>query len=98
MRLKTYSAATGGVYEYVFRAQRDSAYRFDVSEDRRTFRGVVIEIDRVELERAVGRELSGPEERAVATMALRLALDEGRESPFSPGGAELREIAAELGL
>jgi hypothetical protein len=98
LRLKTYSAATGEVYEYVFRAQQGSTYRFDVSADRREFRAMVVELDRRSIERVVGRELSGPEERAVATLALRLALDEGCLSPFAPVAEQLRAVAEALGL
>ena len=76
MRLKTYSAESGYVYEYVFVGQEGADYRFDVSADRKAFRQVVIRIGRAALESAAQREMRAVEEYGVAKMSLFQAFDE----------------------
>lgn len=75
MRWKTYSADCGYVFEYVFRGQDGSRYRFDYSTDRKTARPLYVEIDRTALERSAGRTLRDVEEYAVAKLALFSAFD-----------------------
>ena len=103
MRLKSYSAESGYVYEYFFRARQDGVYRFEVSWDRQTFHPVFIEIDRKLLTATAGRELSEVEEFAIAKMSLFRMLDE-REGPaalsppFAPGSGVFGQILRKLDL
>jgi hypothetical protein len=86
-RIKSYSAATGYVYQYVFhhmgKARRGLArgteYVYMVSTDRKTTfpLGIFVRRDAVERwSRAARRALSGTEEYAVAKMRLFQAFDE----------------------
>lgn len=76
-RLKTYSAESGFVYEYVFVAEAElGRYQFDISWDRKSFHRITIQIDPGVLRQAAGRELTTVERYAVAKIALRHALDE----------------------
>ena len=86
-RVKSYSAATGYVYQYYFyevqKTRRagitGSKYVYMVSVDRKTVFPLKIFVQRDGIEkwsREVGRELSGTEEYAVAKMRLFEALDE----------------------
>lgn len=102
-RLKTYSAATGHVYQYVFAGQRhhNSAveYVFDVRPGRSTqVRTRVIVLD----EAIQGRNLTSSMRYGVAKLALRNAFDtrtpEAIEKEIAPGADEVREILEELGI
>jgi hypothetical protein len=86
-RVKSYSAATGYVYQYYFyevrKTRRGGAtgadYVYMVSADRRKVFPLRIFVQREGIEkwgRAAGRELTGTEEYAVAKMRLFQALDE----------------------
>ena len=86
-RVKTYSAATGYVFQYYFyemqKVRRGSAagteYVYMVSRDRKKVFALRILVERDAVEkwsRAAGRPLSGTEEYAVAKMRLLQALDE----------------------
>jgi hypothetical protein len=86
-RVKSYSAATGYVYQYYFcevqKTRRDGAagteYVYMVSADRKKVFPLRIFVRREGIEaweRAVGRELTGTEEYAVAKMRLFEAFDE----------------------
>jgi hypothetical protein len=86
-RVKSYSAATGYVYQYYFyevqKARRAGAagseYVYMVSVDRKTVFPLRIFVEHEGLQkwgRAAGRELTGTEEYAVAKMRLFEALDE----------------------
>jgi hypothetical protein len=86
-RVKSYSAATGYVYQYYFyevqKTRRGSAlgseYVYMVSVDRKKVFPLRIFVQREGLEKwghAAGRELTGTEEYAVAKMRLFEALDE----------------------
>ena len=86
-RVKSYSAATGYVYQYYFyevqKTRRAGAtgseYVYMVSVDRKTVFPLKIFVQRESVEkwsREAGRELSGTEEYAVAKMRLFEALDE----------------------
>jgi hypothetical protein len=98
-RLKSYSAASGYVYQYVYQGQRPAApsgeagteYVFEVSGDRRTYSAVTVflgaaQIDGWQRDRA--RELNSTERYAIAKLALFQAFDE-RSSP-----AEMRQPVA----
>jgi hypothetical protein len=85
-RVKSYSAATGYVYQYYFyevqKTRRDGAagteYVYMVSADRKKVFPLRIFVQREGIEqwaRAAGRELTGTEEYAVAKMRLFEALD-----------------------
>lgn len=86
-RVKSYSAATGYVYQYYFyevqktrrRGSDGSEYVYMVSADRKTAFPLRIFVAREGVEdwsRAAGRQLSGTEEYAAAKMRLFEALDE----------------------
>ena len=85
-RIKSYSAASGYVYQYQFQdvhpAQRDTAkgneYVYYVSADRKTMFPIRIFVRRDALEqwtKQTGRALTGTEEYAIAKMRLFEALD-----------------------
>ena len=78
-RLKTYSAASGYVYQYFYEGHRGNEYVFQVSADRRTYSSVAVLVSDAALE-ASPRELNSTERYAVAKMALFQAFDE-RASP-----------------
>ena len=86
-RVKSYSAATGYVFQYFFfeveRAQRGSArgneYRYMVSANRQTQFPLRILVEAAAIEiwkQHSGRALSGTEEYAVAKLRLFQAFDE----------------------
>jgi hypothetical protein len=86
-RVKSYSAATGYVYQYQFQdvhprregAASGNEYVYYISADRKTMFPVRIFVPRDSIERwskQTGRALSGTEEYAVAKMRLFHALDE----------------------
>jgi hypothetical protein len=89
-RVKTYSAATGYVYQYYFyevqRTRRGFSagreYVYMVSLDRRQVFPLRIFVKQAAVDRwgrAAGRQLSGTEEYAVAKLRLFQALDESQE-------------------
>jgi hypothetical protein len=107
-RIKTYSAASGYVYEYAFvgqrRRERETEYVFDVSYDRAHRHPISVFV----ADAALGawtemhrRELTPSERYAVAKLALRNAFDE-RPAPESihdriaPDAGEVTTILDEL--
>ena len=101
-RVKSYSAATGFVYQYYFfevlRAVRDRRegreYTYLVSADRRMAFPLKIFVERAALDawaRRTGRGLTGTEEYAVAKLRLFQAFDENSALP-SAGGASSFDI------
>jgi hypothetical protein len=89
-RIKSYSAATGFVYQYQFQdvhpANRGPAagneYVYYVSANRKTMFPVRIFVRREAVEqwkKETGRELTGTEEYAAAKMRLFQALDDAEE-------------------
>ncbi|HUK52648.1 MAG TPA: hypothetical protein VL099_05090 [Candidatus Binatia bacterium] len=88
--MKSYSAATGYVYQYVFREIRKgrrglaagNEYVYQVSKDRKSSFSLVIFIAQEALRgwsQRAGRELSGTEEYAAAKMRLFQAFDESED-------------------
>ncbi|HTQ84974.1 MAG TPA: hypothetical protein VMI93_02085 [Candidatus Solibacter sp.] len=86
-RVKSYSAATGYTYQYVFHEIRKgrrgfaggNEYVYLVSADRKTSFPLVIFIAREVVRgwaKSTGRDLTGTEEYAAAKMRLFQALDE----------------------
>jgi hypothetical protein len=86
-RIKSYSAATGYVYQYQFQDVHPSAqgenrgneYVYYVSADRKTMFPVRIFINRLALDGwsgQTGRALTGTEEYAIAKMRLFQAFDD----------------------
>ena len=86
-RVKSYSAATGYVYQYVFREIRKgrrglaagNEYVYQVSADRKSSFPLVIFVAQEAVRgwsRRAGRELSGTEEYAAAKMRLFQLFDE----------------------
>ena len=101
-RLKTYSAASGYVYQYFYEGHREREYVFQVSSDRRTYFFVTVQLSDAALE-ASPRELNPTERYAVVKMALFKAFDECAAPdqllhPVRVGPADLRAIAAQLGF
>ncbi len=93
-RVKTYSAATGFVYQYTFHELKDARrglskgheYTYLVSVDRKTMFPVKIFVRRdavAKWGKQAQRALSGTEEYAVVKMRLFQAFDE-REDPAGP--------------
>lgn len=89
-RIKSYSAASGYVYQYQFHdfkpGERDrvpgNEYLYYVSSDRKTMFAIRIFVRRDAIERwskRAGRSLTGAEEYAVAKMRLFQAFDEVEE-------------------
>jgi len=78
-RLKTYSAASGYVYQYFYEGHRGTEYFFQVSADRRTYFSLAVLLSESALESSP-RELNSTDRYAVAKMALFKAFDE-RASP-----------------
>ena len=86
-RIKSYSAATGYVYQYQFHdvhpagggSASGNEYVYYVSSDRRTMFPIYIFVPRGSIDRwtkKTGRTLTGTEEYAVAKMRLFQAMDE----------------------
>lgn len=86
-RIKSYSAASGFVYQYQFQdahpakgaAASGNEYIYYVSADRKTMFPIRIFVGRTALEnwtKRTGRALTGTEEYALAKMRLFEALDE----------------------
>jgi hypothetical protein len=100
-RIKSYSAASGYVYQYYFyevekvesQGKPGTQYIYMVSPDRKHIVPLRIFVDRAAVEaweRRVGRKLSGTEEYAVAKMRLFEGLDEAPNDKVSEtGGREL---------
>ena len=89
-RIKSYSAATGYVYQYQFQdvhpviegSASGNEYVYYVSADRKTMFPIRIFVPRDSVKRwsrKTGRALTGTEEYAVAKMRLFQALDEIEE-------------------
>ena len=107
-RVKTYSAASGYVYQYAFVGQRirerEIEYVFEISFDRTTRHRVSVWVADSALRpwtETNGRELTSSERYGVAKIALRNAFDE-REKPeaiherIAPGAEEVIAILEEL--
>ena len=109
-RIKTYSAASGYVYQYFYEGRRPAGrgmeYVFQVSADRRAYSSVAVTLDDEVLaawQVAEARELSSSERYGVAKMALFQAFDERPEparmrEPIPVGLDDLARIADQLGL
>jgi hypothetical protein len=112
-RVKSYSAATGYVYQYYFyetqKTRRGSSggteYVYMVSRDRKKVfpLRILVRGDAVETwSRAAGRALSGTEEYAAAKMRLFQALDEIEEveahADLEVDAANLNELLGQLDL
>ena len=108
-RLKTYSANSGYVYQYVFVGQRPAdggvEYFFDVSHDRKTWRRIPVFTGDAALApwiRDHARELTNSERYAVAKIALRNAFDDRAPAHMvdriAPGPDEVNAILDELGV
>jgi hypothetical protein len=102
-RTKTYSAATGYVYQYVYRGYRSlaapqagTAFVFSMTRDRKYEGDAVIHLLDACLAAGAGRELTSAERYAVAKMTLFAAFDELAEidqfqTPMAPDAAAVRE-------
>ena len=113
-RVKSYSAATGYVYQYYFyeveKRQRGAAsgveYVYMVSLDRQKVFPVRIFVRRDALERwsaQTGHQLTGTEEYAIAKMCLFQAFDEIEGLAGQPGelvvdGSNIENLIAQLDL
>jgi hypothetical protein len=83
--MKTYTGATGYVYQYYFVGKRPALdafateYIFDVSSDRKSLFAVSVYIDSAALNdwaASHGRALTDPEQYAAAKLRLMQAFDE----------------------
>jgi hypothetical protein len=90
-RMKTYSAESGYVYQYVYEGQRPHArgteFVFSLSADRKHWQdlSVIVSEEAVRAwEQSHGRRLSSTDWYAIAKMALFAALDQ-RASPAEMG-------------
>jgi hypothetical protein len=113
-RIKSYSAATGYVYQYQFQDVHRSAqageagneYVYYVSADRKTMFPIRIFVSRRALEtsaKQTGRVLTGTEEYAVAKMRLFQAFDDvgdlaGAHPDLTVDDSNLAELLARLDL
>jgi len=109
-RVKTYSAASGYVYQYFYEGLRHARggteYVFQASGDRRTYSPVAVflpeaAVDSWQRERA--RELSSSERYAVAKLTLFQTFDERpspaeMHHPIRVRPEDLRAVAERLGL
>ena len=84
-RMKTYTGATGYVYQYYFVGKRQALdafateYIFDVSSDRKSLFAVSVYIDSAAINdwgQAHGRPLTDPEQYAAAKLRLMQGFDE----------------------
>lgn len=96
-RVKSYSSATGYVFQYYFfevermtcGARSGTEYRYMVSADRREAFPLRIFVDAAAVEawnRRAGHALTGTEEYAVAKMRLFQAFDEDESLAAPPAG------------
>ncbi len=96
-RVKSYSAATGFVFQYYFfevervrrGAKEGSEYRYMVSADRQTQYPLQILVERSAVQdwnRRYGRELTGTGEYAVAKLRLLQAFDQDESLAQPPRG------------
>ena|SRR5579863_9674535 len=113
-RVKSYSAATGYVYQYYFyeveKSKRGPAegteYVYMVSVDRKHVFPVRVFVQKAALENwsaRTGREFTGTEEYAVAKMRLFQAFDEveglsGKSSDLLVDESNLETLLAQLDL
>lgn len=110
-RVKTFSAETGYVYQYVYRGYRRAIdgladeHSFTVNRDRKQDFAVTVHLLDSELAqcvRAIGRELIGAERYALVKMTLFAALDSVREitdfdTPLVPDAAAMEAHLRTLG-
>ena len=108
-RIKSYSAASGYVYQYCFfgvnripfEGNPAGEFIYAVSSDRKTtfpLRIVVLQSALDTWARTNGRALTSSEEYAVAKMRLFLAFDEGAVPPGSQAAAEVPLLVDESNL
>jgi hypothetical protein len=113
-RIKSYSAATGYVYQYQFQdvhpsaraAGRGNEYIYYVSADRKTMFPILIFVHRSALDTWTaqnGRALTGTEEYAIAKMRLFQAFDEledfaASRPALAVDDSNLAELIARLDL
>lgn len=107
-RMKTYSAASGYVYQYFYEGHRPAGgaepgteFVFQVTGDRRAYASVTVLLSDAVLEGAPG--LNSTERYAVAKLALLQAFDErpgpaGMREPVRLQPADLAAIMEQLGF
>jgi hypothetical protein len=104
-RVKTYSAESGYVYQYVFRGQRHPGeqleFVFSVTRDRKSWHPVSIVLRDALVEEwqvSQARELLGTERYAVAKLSLFQFLDEAEsfDGPPAPLKVEQADISRHL--
>ncbi|MBS1855068.1 MAG: hypothetical protein JST11_06870 [Acidobacteria bacterium] len=112
-RLKTYSAASGFVYQYWYEGHRPLPgdggveFVFSAGADRKSYRQVSVRVEAAAVrawEAAHARSLSGTERYALAKMALFTAFDERPtpaemlSAPVYARTADIEAILERLGL
>lgn len=101
-RIKTYSADTGRVYQYVYegfrRGNDGQEYVFAVTADRKNYVPVSVRVTAA----ATPPDLTPTERYAVAKLTLLRALDhrglEQISEPIQPGSEEVGDILRQLDL
>jgi hypothetical protein len=96
-RVKSYSAESGFVYQYIFAGKSGSAHVFEVSVDRKQFFLVQVDLQLEALaacEAKLGSPLRWNDEYALAKLALFQAFDTREDAdalriPFRPTTTEL---------
>ena len=108
-RVKTYSAESGYVYQYVYRGQRhpgeQSEYVFSVTSDRKSWHPVSIVLGDALIEQwqaSEVRDLLGTERYAIAKLSLFQFLDEtesfdGPPAPLKIGSEDIYRHLRTLG-
>lgn len=100
LRVKTYSAATGYVYQYVYRGQRRipagaQEFVFSASRDRKEWRLVGISLGDgavAQWQNSAKRELQNAERYAVAKLALFELFDATGAFDAAAGGVETNPV------
>ena len=108
-RQKTYSAATGYVYQYVYRGQRTTGkaqeFVFSVTRDRKSYFAIRVILSEEALEEwraSAGRELLDAERYAIAKMTLFDVFDEVSDpqqllEPMEPTPSKIQQQLERLG-
>lgn len=108
-RMKTYSAESGYVYQYVYRGHRDAGqteteYVFSVTSDRKNWRLINVILDQATMDQwssGAGRALLPVECYAIAKLALFDSFDDnsrtGATEPLRPSAEDITRYLDALG-
>jgi len=103
-RMKTYSAESGYVYQYVYRGHRATEYVFSVTSDRKNWRLIGVILDQATMDQwssGAGRALLPVECYAIAKLALFDSFDDnsraGATEPLHPSAEDITRYLDALG-